>query len=298
MAITQCSRCGGQVSTNALVCPHCGDPHVEKEEIRVQKSYPSLGHRGGMESLIHPNEPVYFLISVIFSALIYVLLVVSIVGLGYVALGALFVLIVQGLLVGNLKGNAVQVSERQFPDLHQLVVGLSREMELPEVPDVYVVQSGGVLNAFATRFLGTDFVAIYSDVLELAYENGEPVVGFVMAHELAHVKRKHISRRALVLPAMWVPFLGKAYSRACEYTCDGFAAYCRPDGAADGILVLAAGKQLYTKVDIEEFQAQGERNKGFWAWFAEVLSTHPYLSKRLTALRKAGLLERPNPSRS
>jgi len=26
MAITQCSECGGQVSTSATVCPHCGCP--------------------------------------------------------------------------------------------------------------------------------------------------------------------------------------------------------------------------------------------------------------------------------
>ena len=48
--------------------------------------------------------------------------------------------------------------------------------------DVYVVEAGGVMNAFATRFLGRNFVVIHSDVLALAMEQGEAAVGFIVAH--------------------------------------------------------------------------------------------------------------------
>jgi len=261
-----------------------------------------------MESLVHPKERTYFAIAILVSALVYLALVylalvipiaVFVVYLVYIAIGALIVLVTHGLLIGELRGNGVRVSERQFPEVHRLVERLSREMDLPAVPDVYVLQTGGVLNAFATRFLGRNFVVIYSDVLELAYQNGEPALGFVVAHELAHVKREHLFKRWLLFPAMFVPFLGTAYSRACEYTCDCFGAHYRPDGAYDGLRVLAAGKQLYAAVDVAELQAQAQRDRGFWVWFAEILSTHPHLSRRVAALSERGVVvpaaDRPSP---
>jgi len=243
-----------------------------------------------MESLVHPRERTYFAIALLISGLIYLALVVSIVGLAYIAIGALIALVAHGLFIGQIRGNGVRVSERQFPEVHRLIERLSREMELPAIPDVYVLQAGGLLNAFATRFLGRNFVVIYSDVLELAYQNGEPAVGFVVAHELAHVKRKHLSKRWLLYPAMFVPFLGTAYTRACEYTCDSFGAHYRPDGAYDGLRVLAAGKRLYAAVDVAELRAQASGDRGFWTWFAEILSTHPHLPRRVAALSERGLV--------
>ena len=50
-----------------------------------------------------------------------------------------------------------------------------------------MVQSGGLLNAFATRFSFRNLVVLYSDVMELAYEQGESAVDFIIAHELAHI---------------------------------------------------------------------------------------------------------------
>jgi len=242
-----------------------------------------------MESLVHPKERIYFTIALVISCLLYLALIFSLVGLVYIAVGALIALVVHGLFIGQLLGNGVRVSERQFPEVHRLVERLSREMELPTAPDVYVLQAGGLLNAFATRFLGRNFVVVYSDVLELAYENGEPALGFVVAHELAHVKRKHLSKRWLLYPAMFVPFLGTAYSRACEYTCDRFAAHYRSDGAYHGLAVLASGKKLYPSVNVAALQAQALQDRGFWIWFAEIFSTHPHLPRRVAALSERGV---------
>lgn len=147
-----------------------------------------------------------------------------------------------------------------------------------------MVQAGGLLNAFAARFLGRNFVVLFSDVLELAYAQGESAVAFVLAHELAHIKRRHLTWRAVLYPAMLVPFLGTAYMRACEYTCDRLAAYAEPAGAISGLLVLAAGKTLYGQVNVRAFDRQVDDDGGFWVRFAEMLSTHPNLPKRLRAV--------------
>jgi Zn-dependent protease with chaperone function len=194
-----------------------------------------------------------------------------------------------GMALGHVRGNAVRVADKQFPQLYRLTVAHARRLELKEVPAVYVLQSGGVLNAFATRFSGRDFVVINSDVLELALDKGEAAVGFIVGHELAHLWRGHLKHRWLTLPARLVPYLGSAYSRACEYTCDHIGAACQPDGAISGLLALAAGKQLHSHVDVREFAAQAEKEQNFWTRRVELMSSHPLLPKRVAALLKAGV---------
>jgi Zn-dependent protease with chaperone function len=194
-----------------------------------------------------------------------------------------------GFALGRVRGNAIRVSDKQFPYLYRMTVAHARRLELKEVPMVYVLQSGGLLNAFATRFAGRDFVIINSDVLEMALDQGEAAVGFIVGHELAHLWRGHLRHRWLITPARFVPYLGTAYSRACEYTCDRIGAACQPDGAISGLLALAAGKQLHPHVDVREFAAQAERDKNFWTKRAELMSSHPLLPKRVAALLKAGV---------
>lgn len=194
-----------------------------------------------------------------------------------------------GVALGRVRGNAIRVSDKQFPQLYRLTLAHARRLELKEVPAVYVLQSGGLLNAFAARFSGRDFVIINSDVLELALDQGEAAVGFIVGHELAHLWRGHLRHRWLTAPARIVPYLGSAYLRACEYTCDRIGAACQPEGAISGLLVLAAGKQLHPHVDVREFAAQAQKDQNFWTKRAELMSSHPLLPKRVAALLKAGV---------
>src|SRR5690606_18444470 len=138
------------------------------------------------------RETIYFIISLIFSMLIYVLAVVSIIGIA-IALSLLaLILFSNALMLGSIRGNGIRIHERQFPDVYENVQALSKEMGLKNVPDVFVIQSEGALNAFATRFFGRNMVVLYSEVFELAREQGMDELNFIIAHELAHVKRRHV----------------------------------------------------------------------------------------------------------
>lgn len=256
-------------------------------------------HDPALAPLVHRKEHAYYLLMVVVSLLVYAGLVMAALGspeagasvgvvLTYVVFGALAFFMLHGLFIGRLRGNGVRVTARQFPTLHRLVAEHASRLGMRSVPDVFVMQSGGMLNAFATRFLGRDFVVVYSDVLALAEEKGEAAVGFIVAHELAHVARGHLKHRWLTLPGRMLPYLGAAYSRACEYTCDRFGAHCQPDGGIEGLLVLAAGPVLYHRVDVREYARQVETETGFWVKRAELMSTHPHLPKRVAALIAAG----------
>ena len=245
-----------------------------------------------VDALVHPKEKMYFAICVVVSIAIYFVLARIILAgaqvggviLFYLIVGIIGFFLFHGVMLGQIRGNGIRVSERQFPELMAMANQHSRRLGLDVTPDIFVLHSGGVLNAFATRFLGRNFVVLYSDVLALANQKGEKAVSFVLGHELGHVRRKHMTRRWLLYPAMAFPFLGGAYSRACEYTCDNIGNALEPEGGVDGLLVLAAGRELYTQVNAAVYSSQRETETGFFVRFAEILSTHPNLTKRVAAL--------------
>lgn len=266
-----------------------------------------------LSDLVYRKERLYYGLMLFFSIIVYGILgLIVYMSPGllapifmYGALAALLFLFVNGMFLGRLRGNGIRVSARQLPLVHRQIQEHAATLELATAPDVYVIESGGIMNAFATRFLGRNFIVIHSDVLELAMQQGEAAVGFIVAHELAHHKRGHLKHRWLTWPGRLVPYLGFAYSRACEYTCDRFGARCQPDGAVAGLLALAAGKQLYKAVDPAEFAQQGIKENDFWVRRAELMSTHPRLPKRVAEVIKVGAkvpvytpMQQPQPARA
>ena len=245
-----------------------------------------------VDQLVHTKETTYFALCVLVSLALYYVLAriilsgtpVSGVVLFYTIVGIVGYFLFHGIMLGQIRGNGIRVSDQQFPELMAMANEQSRRLGMDDTPDIYVLQSGGVLNAFATRFLGRNFVVLYSDVLALATQKGEKAVSFVLGHELGHIKRKHMTRRALLYPSMIVPFLGSAYSRACEYTCDQVGNALEPEGSVDGLLVLAAGRDLYSRVDSTAYANQRVTERGFFVTLAEILSTHPNLTKRVAAM--------------
>ncbi len=248
-----------------------------------------------VEEMVYPKEKIYFALCVIVSILIYYVLARLIlsgpeIGGPLVFYGIIFIVVYfvfHGVMIGQIRGNGIRVSERQFPELMAMANEHAHRLGMENTPDVFVLQSGGLLNAFATRFLGRNFVVLYSDVLALATQKGEKAVSFVVGHELGHVARRHMTKRALLYPAMIFPFLGSAYSRACEYTCDRVGNALAPEGSVDGLLVLAAGRDLYSQVNATEFANQRNTERGFFVRLAEILSTHPNLTKRVAVLGAA-----------
>ncbi|TLX73090.1 M48 family metallopeptidase [Labilibacter sediminis] len=244
---------------------------------------------------VNPKEGFYFGIKLIVSIAAYGLLAAFLsmgintenspaitVAIFYAVIIGIALIFRMGILVGYLKGNAIKITDKQFPDIYKIVAKQSEKLGLRKIPDVYILQAGGLLNAFATRFMGRNYVVIYSDILEEAYENNLESVEFVIGHELGHIKRKHISKQLILFPSIFIPFLNQAYSRACEYTCDNIGAALSPKGVLTGLILLSSGKKLYKKVNVETFAQQNSTETSFWAWFAEKVSTHPKLTKRIS----------------
>jgi Zn-dependent protease with chaperone function len=231
-----------------------------------------------------PEAPLRALLLIIGIAL-WIVFILSVVGLVYGIILGLFIFFAHMSLIAHLRGSSIKLGPNQMPELHGRVVELSRRIGLEKVPDVYLRQSGGLLNAFATRFGRAKFVVLFS---ELVYACGDNVnaLDFIIAHELGHLHRGHLNLRWLVGPALFIPFLGSAYSRACEYTCDryGFQASNDPNRSLDGLCILAAGPQFAPAVNRKAFAAQDHDLNTAFMKLGEWFASHPPLALRLAAL--------------
>lgn len=239
-----------------------------------------------LKELTSNRETPYFVLSVIFSLFVYILAVASIFGIAILLILLAVLLYANAIMLGSIRGNGIRISEKQFPDVYERVVALSTKMNLKKVPDVFVIHSEGAFNAFATRFLGRNMVVIYSEVFELAREQGDEELDFIIAHELSHVKRRHVWKSIMIMPAQFFPFLSQAYSRSCEYTCDREAAYYIQDGVAAkrALTILGVGKKLYAEVDENAYLEQINSESNVAVWLSEVLSSHPLLPKRIQSV--------------
>ena len=249
-----------------------------------------------MDKLVYPHEPVLKGIALVIAAVIWLALLIGTVGslLLYVLAFFLFYLFAQSALIAYLRGNAVEITAAQMPDLHARIERCCRTLNIDQQPEAYLLHGNGVFNAMATRFLGRNFVILLSDIVD-ALESQPGAVDFYIGHELGHIKCKHLVWSPFLAPALVLPLLGAAYSRAREYTCDrhGLACCEKPNDALRGMAALSAGHERWRSVDLAHFTEQAQRSGGFWMSFHELVSDYPWLTKRMAWLTAMAENESP-----
>ena len=78
-----------------------------------------------------------------------------------------------------------------------------------------------------------------------------------------------------------IPFLEAAYSRACEYTCDNIGDALAPGKSVAALVLLAAGRDVYKRVNPESYVRNAEENNTAVVKFAGLFMSHPYLPRRI-----------------
>ncbi|MBI4817055.1 MAG: M48 family metallopeptidase [Deltaproteobacteria bacterium] len=252
---------------------------------------PQKGGHVNIEQLRTEKERTRFKVAAVISGLIWFGLVVGTLGIGliWIGFGAVFYLVINALFLASVKGNGVKITADQFPELHAKIVEASRKLGLESPPEAWFVNNRGVFNAFATRYLGRNFIVFFAELLECCDEN-DGSIDFIVGHEISHLAFGHLKWASFLIPARAVPLLGAAYSRACEYSCDQAGAYVagRPEAAVAGLSVLAAGGRYSKKLDVERFIDQRHETGGYWLAVFELGLSHPYLSKRVAAVLNRG----------
>jgi Zn-dependent protease with chaperone function len=163
---------------------------------------------------------------------------------------------------------AVKVSERQFPHIYELVRDGSYILDLPEVPDVFVIQTP-LVNAMA---LGRDhpFIVINTGMINL-YDPEE--LRWVIGHELGHILSGHAVYRTMLMWLIqlaariaWTPIsMGiqaivwglEEWFRKSELSCDraGLLVGQDVDAGRRALMKLAGGAQL-SELNPDAFREQ------------------------------------------
>lgn len=161
---------------------------------------------------------------------------------------------------------SLQVSDRQLPDLHQLLVEACQILDL-EVPQLYVRQNP-VPNAYTFAMRGEQpFIVIHTALLELLTPEETQAV---IAHELGHLKCEHsvylTLANLLTLAAGSLPLGGvlaqslqsqlMEWVRCAEFTCDRAALLVAQDPrvVASLLMKLCGGSpSLINQLNVDAF---------------------------------------------
>ena len=233
----------------------------------------------------HPAEIPLFIIMLLISLCVWTILLFSSIGLIYAMIIGLFVLFGHVISIAHIRGNAVEINEEQFSEIHNIVVTLSKRLDFKKTPEVYLMQSGGVLNALATKFLRSKLIVLHSELLD-ACKNNIDAIRMIVGHELGHIKSGHLRWHLLLMPATFIPFLGKAFSRAREYTCDRYGmsmAEVKSDGLL-GLTILSVGKKYAPQVSHQLMMKQLKKLNSGWMRIGGWLQSHPPLVLRIYQL--------------
>jgi Zn-dependent protease with chaperone function len=203
---------------------------------------------------------------------------------------------------------AVKVSERQFPHIYALVRDGSYILDLPDVPEVFVVQNP-LVNAQA---LGRDrpFIVLTTGLVNL---HDAEELRFVVGHELGHILSGHAVYKTMLLWLIqlagriaWMPigYIGlraiiwglEEWSRKSELSCDraGLLACQDLDAARRALMKLAGGPQL-SELNPDAFREQAHEYDAVPDLRDSILkllqlqgNTHPFAVVRFAELDRWG----------
>jgi len=202
--------------------------------------------------------------------------------------------------------DAIRVSHRQYPALHQLLVEACATLDIEEIPELYVVRDP-VAQAMT---LGMDqpFIVIHTGLLELLDADG---LRFTLGHELGHLLSGHAVYRTMLLSLVrisqdisWIP-LGalplrvivtalQEWFRKSELSCDRAALLVGQDAdAALRVHAAMAGSTDPDAMDVSGFLDQAreyDRGGDIRDSFLQLLHldgrTYPLASLRAAELQR------------
>ncbi len=195
----------------------------------------------------------------------------------------------------QLLGTSIRVTDQQFPEVYAVVRSAAETLGV-EAPDVYIAPASSSLRA---QTLGADddpYIVINSEVVERL---DEAELLALVGHHCGHIQNNHVVYstalyyltnsamsfvRWIVQPAVMTL---QAWSRRAEISCDRAALICCKDleVAFRSMLKTALGPEQSPELDLDEYLKQLPGTKSGIGKYVELFRSHPYLPKRVQALK-------------
>lgn len=200
------------------------------------------------------------------------------------------------LLQGQYLGNSLQVNNKHFYRLKQIIEVRSQELQVIE-PKLFISQDP-YPNAYTIGFKHPYSIVLNSSLVEaLSEEELEAVI----VHEMGHVKFSHARISSIISPAgqniLVLTWLFGFWQRATEFTADRVSLLVteNPRALITMLIKISVGTKFLDQIDEEELLEQSrEVQKSIFNKWGEWLIDHPYLTSRinniLTLAKEQGLL--------
>ena len=198
----------------------------------------------------------------------------------------------------ELLGHAVKVGPKQFPRVHDLGVRCAESLGIAP-PTMYIVNHP-THNAATYGTNDDSFIMIHSKLVD---DFTDEELLSVIGHECGHIHNNHVVYLTtihylrilairfipffpVVADAALLPLLG--WLRRAEITCDRAGLLCcgSIDVSTRALAKLALGSaKLYNDLNMEAFLEQYDEGKDTPGRYAELRASHPWLPKRVIALK-------------
>jgi Zn-dependent protease with chaperone function len=200
-----------------------------------------------------------------------------------------------GVGKARVLGEAVRVSERQFPRLDELLARCAQTLQIPR-PALFVSPHAAGLDAYTFGGVDESTIVLGSALVD-KLDDGELVA--VLGRECGHIQNGHVAhlttlyflRNAGNLLVRWAAqpavLALRRWGRRADITCDRAAALCTRDldVTTRALVKLALGStRLYSDVNVDAYLRELARPAPV-AEAAELAAEQPLLPRRLQALR-------------
>ncbi len=190
----------------------------------------------------------------------------------------------------KMLGNAMQVEYSDYAWLRDWANVTAADLGLPRV-EIFVTQNP-VINAYAFGFMNPYCIVLHSG--SIRYLTPDELKAVVI-HEMGHIKYKHTIAMLYLQPFLALPFVSSVsgwlagfWQRRTEYTADRLAlTYTEdPELVKNALVKVHIGPDVAEGMNETARQWQRYTANRPMNRFAQTLSDHPYLVRRLDHIDK------------
>jgi len=194
-----------------------------------------------------------------------------------VVFGILYIKLQQAQLLGN----ALEITDSQFPEINQIFDGFKKQLNVKRVR-LFITQDPNP-NGFTLGFPNSSIILTSALVEGLTLDE----LSFVIGHELGHVKAKHNIILTFINPlGTNIPvatYLFSFWQRKAEYTCDKCSLILNKkiEPAIDTLMKVSIGIKVSKKINLDAYKDQLINSENSITKTSELLFDHPLTTNRV-----------------
>lgn len=194
----------------------------------------------------------------------------------------------------QIRGNSVRLSEKQFPEVYEILKDHCRRLGMTEVPELFLTAGG--IEPFSVTYSSwrENYIVLHQILFDIVESKSIDVVAFTLAHELGAIRLNQtgVWNEMLLTYVSAIKWFRYPLERARTYSRDRYGAALSPTGFR-GLLINAVGRRLMDNVDIQDYLAQAFRYRGFWVGINAFFLPKPQVFNRINQLKAAGYTYKP-----